>query len=101
MQQLFIPFEVEQILRISIISLTENDCVVWAAMAHRGYTIKSTYSYIREWGSADVMGGSGIIDNEVWGKLWKLGILPMETHFIWRVLNEIIPVPGRLNAKGV
>jgi hypothetical protein len=36
-----------------------------------------------------------------WKKLWKLHVPPKQTHFLWRILNNALPVKENLTKRGV
>lgn len=88
-------------MRIPLMNVSESNRLVWAANTHGNYSVKFPYNCIRDWESAEVQGGSGIEDNHVWRRLWKLQILPREAHFIWRVLKKIFSVRSKLWTRGV
>jgi hypothetical protein len=40
-------------------------------------------------------------ENNRWKKLWKLHVPPKQIHFIWRILNNALPVKEKLTRRWV
>lgn len=101
LQQLFLPFEVDQMSHLPLLRLNGDDRLVWNAMVDGFFTVKSAYRCIKDWQRRDMVGSSSVGSSLVWKYLRKLNILPRQAHFIWRILCKAVPTWQRLWNWGV
>jgi hypothetical protein len=75
---LFMPFEAEHILKIPITNLTRNDEFTWPKTIDGTYTVKSGYQAIKDWNSDSIGSSTSPTNNPnpTWQKLWKLRVPP-------------------------
>jgi hypothetical protein len=75
---IFMPFEAEQILQIPIMNLSRNDEFTWPKSKDGEYTVKSGYQAIKDWNEASNNPSTSINNspNPIWQKLWNLKIPP-------------------------
>ncbi|GAU41445.1 hypothetical protein TSUD_98410 [Trifolium subterraneum] len=101
--QLFIPIEAKMICQIPIIDKTQHDALTWDGTLDGNYSVKSGYQAIMNWVESTTTNttSSSAMSNNIWQILWKLNVPPKHSHFIWRLLNEALPVKGNLFKKGI
>jgi len=58
--------------------------------------IKEEWNFWREQGSSN-----NEAEQCMWKKLWKLNTIPRHKDFLWRILNDSVPVKSALNTKGI
>jgi hypothetical protein len=100
---LFYPFEANQILQLPLVDNLSKDELAWYGTKEGIYTVKSGYNAIIEWNFArDNQSGSNTNNAEsMWKNLWNIKSPPKFLHFIWRIINQAIPVRDNLTTKGI
>ena len=76
----FVPFDVEEILKIKPGYRLQEDLVAWAPEPHGQYSVRSAYRLLKEEqmkeeSQQNVSSGASL-SNEWWKLLWKLKIPP-------------------------
>jgi ribonuclease HI len=100
--QLFFPFEAQQICNIPLVDTNSRDDLTWAGTKDGTYSVKSSYHTISDWKSQQTLSGSNYNNmNPMWKHLWKLKIPPKQSHLIWRILNNALPVKDNLITRGI
>jgi hypothetical protein len=98
----FNAFEANHIKQIPLINQHKEDQLMWMSTNNGLYTVSSGYQAIKEWErqkepSSSMPQGQ----NKVWKKIWELNIPPRCQVFLWRILNNIVPVRFELAKRGV
>jgi hypothetical protein len=103
LNQLFLPFEVDHIIRIPLINPNEADELIWAYNNNGSYTVKSGYHAICQWSGQETnnSGSSNITQDTMWNKLWKQNIPSKQTNLVWRILDSGLPVKSNLMKRGI
>jgi hypothetical protein len=101
--QLFYPQEAKQICDLPLPNLDQEDFIGWQGTKDGIYSVKSGYQAVIEWqDSQDTRpSSSNMGESNRWKKLWKLHVPPKQTHFLWRILNNALPVKENLTKRGV
>jgi hypothetical protein len=101
--QLFIPIEAQQILKIPIIDSSQEDSLTWEGTPDGNYTVKSGYQAISYWEQTTIPGAANTsgYNNDLWGQLWKINVPPKQSYLTWRILNKALPVKDQLFKRGV
>ncbi|KAJ7965493.1 Ribonuclease H [Quillaja saponaria] len=98
--QIFMPFEEEQIKNIPLRRSRQEDRVVWHGTKDGCFFVKSAYNQIlleqRQQHSSGVSNFDG-----VWSRLWRLKIPPKIKHFLWRGIKDTLPVQFNLLRRGI
>lgn len=98
----FLDFEGEQINQIPLIHEDIYDSLMWLHTKDGNYSVKSGYNLIREWVQNKEQGTSNTVSmQKLWKTVWSLNTIPRHKDFLWRVLNEVVPVRHQLHNKGL
>jgi len=99
--EIFLPFEAQQILQLPISFSQLQDEFVWGASQSAIFSVKSSYHFLKARREADGSHSSMQNNNHrVWKKLWKIKSIPRHIHF-WRILHEKLLVKNDLFKKGI
>jgi hypothetical protein len=93
LNELFFPFEVQQIMQIPILPSQQQDKFIWAVNKKCEFSVKSAYKFLK--GRRELMSSNqSNIPREsgIWKKLWKVKSVPRHLHLIWRILHNRPPV---------
>lgn len=97
------PGDVDQILSIPILMMTEPDQIVWLYTDHDRVTVKTAYHRLRE--AADQIPPSinthGIRSSSIWSAVWKSNTLPKVRNFAWKLLTNALHVMANLTRRGM
>jgi hypothetical protein len=101
--QNFYPMEATQIFAIPLTNTNSEDIISWYGTKDGNYSVKSGYHAIMEWNDYDTTAAtSSHNDMETrWKKLWSLAVPPKQTHLIWRILDNALPVKENLLYRGI
>ncbi|XP_019189514.1 PREDICTED: uncharacterized protein LOC109183941 [Ipomoea nil] len=91
---IFIPQDVEQILKIPV-SPDYEDMWYWYGDPRGEYSVKEGYKAVM----GNYSQPAGTFDK--WNKLWSLKVPPKWKTFLWRALNDILPTTENLLIKRV
>ena len=98
LQQLFLPFEVEEIRSIPLSNSLPSDKQIWTGTSNGLFTVRSAYKLAME--SYGISGGaSSSNDNNLrcfWKKLWRLPVPHKVKHFLWHACRDILPTKANL-----
>lgn len=92
LQQLFFPSQIQNILTITP-NYQQPDQIIWPLTSTGHLTTKSAYNQLC---CSSHQAQSLGISSQVWLKLWRLHIPYNLIFFIWKILNNILPVKTRL-----
>jgi hypothetical protein len=101
--QNFYPMEATQIFAIPLTNTNSEDIISWYGTKDGNYSVKSGYHAIMEWNDYDTTAAtSSHNDMETrWKKIWSLAVPPKQTHLIWRILDNALPVKENLLYRGI
>ncbi|CAN1241903.1 Putative ribonuclease H protein At1g65750 [Linum perenne] len=97
LEELFVPEDVEAILRI--LPLTDNgeDAMIWHVSSDGAYSVKSAYKEVTERApNRDQLRVQG-----AWKLLWEMNLPPKTLHFAWRVGRGILPLRQTLQRRNL
>jgi hypothetical protein len=99
---IFLPFEAEQILQLPISFSELQDEFVWGASRSAIFSMKSSYHFLKAGREVEVSHNS-MQDNDyqVWKKLLKIKSISRHIHFLWRILHAKLSVKNDLFKKGI
>jgi len=93
----FLSFEKDQINQLPLI---QEDSLMWMHNKVGVYSVKSGYNLIREWYHNREQGTSNTDANhKLWQTLWSLNTIPRHKDFLWRVINDAVPVRYEFKKK--
>jgi ribonuclease HI len=100
----FFPIEAEAIYQIPLPNPINEDQISWQGTKDGTYTVKSGYNAQIDWES--IKYGQGQTSNndkeaQLWKNLWKTNVPPKQTHLIWRIIHNVIPIKPNLISKGI
>ncbi|KAK2419793.1 hypothetical protein QL285_030613 [Trifolium repens] len=100
---LFLPFEAQQICQIPLVDTTSHDELTWPSTKDGNYSVKSGYHALINWDSngSNQAGSTTQNSDPIWKHLWKQRIPPKQTNLLWRIFNHALPVKNKLNTKGI
>jgi hypothetical protein len=102
--QTFIPIEAKQIIQTPIPTTMEEDIISWQGTSDGIYTVKSGYNAQIEWDYNNSNSGQTSTNSKeamAWKNLWKAKVPPKQTHLMWRILHNVIPIKPNLITKGI
>ena len=102
-KSVFLPYEAETILGITISAALPKDLVVWNAMSKGKFSVRSAYMVAMNLCDHPEIGScsnDGPIKN-FWRKIWSLQIPNKVKHFAWRACKNILPCLSNLKRKGI
>ncbi|CAN1816832.1 Putative ribonuclease H protein At1g65750 [Linum perenne] len=95
LEELFVPQDVEAILRITPSSDNEEDTMIWHVSTDSAYSVKSAYKEVME----RVYDRQQLKVQGAWKQLWELNLPPKTLHFTWRVGRGILPLRKTLQRR--
>ena len=103
LQQLFLPFEVEEIRSTPLSNSLPSDKQIWTGTSNGLFTVRSAYKLAME--SYGISGGSSSSNDSnlryFWKKLWQLPIPHKVKHFLWHACCDILPTKANLMRRKV
>ena len=98
----FLSFEKDQINQLPIIKEDIEYNFMWMYTKDDIYSVKSGYNFIREWYQNRDQGTSNNTANHtIWKTLWNLNTILRHKDFLWRIINDSVPVRYALHSKGL
>jgi ribonuclease HI len=86
-----------RIMETPLLSVVEEDKIVWLDNNDGNYSVRSGYKMLMH-----VSGRSRTVtDNEAWQCLWKIKAPPKAKHLLWRICKGCLPTRMRLQEKHV
>ena len=100
---LFLPFEPDMILKISLCYNLPEDKLIWMGNKRGDFTVKSAYFVVVKILDTRVEGeySSGDPNARVWRKIWSLKLPGKIKFFSWRACVNGLPVLTNLVTKGI
>jgi ribonuclease HI len=102
--QNFYPIEAEAIYQIPLSNPMDEDQICWQRTKDGIYTVRSGYNAQIEWEYTNSDQGQTSNNNseaQLWNNIWKAHVPPKQTHLIWRILHNAIPIKPNLITKGI
>jgi hypothetical protein len=99
----FNPMEAALINSIPLTNTHQEDLISWIGTEDGLYSVKSGYQAIMDW-NTNTSSKTSCSHNGTdtrWKKLWSLDVPPKQTHLIWRIINNAIPVKENLLKRGI
>ncbi|CAA0831095.1 Unknown protein [Striga hermonthica] len=105
LQDLFSEEEQAAILKVKSLNPGEHDKLIWHCGKKGTHSVAASYDYLvkEKWKNLDIAEPSKG-HNEIRGmrkRLWGLKIKGKIKHFIWKCLNNILPVSVNLAKRGI
>ncbi|CAN1321508.1 Putative ribonuclease H protein At1g65750 [Linum perenne] len=95
LEELFLPDDVEAILRITPSTEQEHDTMIWHVSQDGEYSVKTAYKEeMKREHSREPLSVQG-----PWKKLWEMNLPPKTLHFAWRVGRGILPLRQTLQGR--
>jgi hypothetical protein len=95
LRRFFYPWDADDILKIKLPAIKTQDWVVWNYENSGVFLVRSTYrlalmraTNMDELGSSSERGG----ERKVWLKIWKMPVLPKVRNFIWKMVQNRLPM---------
>jgi hypothetical protein len=93
-----LSFEKDQINQLPLIQEDIEDSLMCMHNKDGDYSVKYGYNLIREWYHNREQGTSNTDANhKLWQTLWYLNTIPSHKDFLWRVINDAVPVRYELH----
>lgn len=89
------PCDINRVLEVPLGPPGAADCSYWFYSKNGRFTVRSCYHHIMAQAASADSSGSGhstLIAPKEWKWLWGLQLPPKVRTFLWRAVNEIIPV---------
>jgi len=86
---IFLPFEAQQIVQIPILH-AQRDKFVWWEIKESEFTVKSAYHFLKH--KKEVQQSNQSIlpqHSKVWSKLWKVRTIPRHNYLVWRIQPKL------------
>jgi hypothetical protein len=101
--QVFLPFERDQIHQIPLIKEQDEDQLMWPYTKEGSYTVKSGYHIIKTWqdNANSAPTSTNTLDTKFWKTLWSLSTIPRHKVLFWRIIQQAIPVKTALNKRSI
>ena len=102
-RELFLPFEVETILRILLRFSLPDDKIIQVGNRRGELSVKSAYHIAVNIVDTQAIGGSSLGDVRapLWRKLWHLNLPAKIKIFAWRACMNALPTMQNLRSGGV
>ncbi|VFQ68446.1 unnamed protein product [Cuscuta campestris] len=96
LQTLFSVEEVQEISRIPLGLYSREDAWIWRDDLKGLYSVKHGYRmmYEERWSGTTT-------NNDMWAFIWKMQVPPKVRNFMWRALNDVLPVRANLRRRQV
>jgi hypothetical protein len=101
--QVFFPFERDQIKKIPLIKEQTEDQLMWPHTKDGSYSVKSGYNMIKLWqdNANSAPTTTNNLDIKLWKTLWSLHTIPRHKVLLWRIIQQAIPVKQALSRRGL
>ena len=103
LQQLFLPFEVEEIRSIPLSYSLPSDKQIWIGTSNGLFIVRSAYKLAMD--NYSVSGGASSSNDSnlryFWKKVWRLPVPHKVKHFLWRACRDILPTKANLMQRKV
>jgi hypothetical protein len=100
--QCFIPSEGDLIKQTPLIMEPVDDQLMWPHTKDGNYSVKSGYNLLKHWlDSTNPSSANTVRQSNHWKKLWSLDTIPRHKAFIWRVIQNSIPVKTALAKRNI
>ncbi|KAF9675131.1 hypothetical protein SADUNF_Sadunf09G0000200 [Salix dunnii] len=86
-----IPNDIIDSLYLIDVCSTRVDHPLWSLTAHGGFTMYSAWNRMRQVSVRQL----------IFSKIWHASILLKMSFFIWRLINDFVPVDTRIQRKGI
>jgi hypothetical protein len=102
----FIAPEADAILNMPLRRDGGDDFWAWDLERTGVYTVKSAYRSLMTQNdhstqAEGTMTGTSTSEKQMWGRLWKMQVVPKVRVFWWRVLRGILPVEATLQHRHI
>ena len=103
LQQLFLPFEAEEIRSIPLSYSLTSDKQIWIGTSNGLFIVRSAYKLAMD--NYSVSGGASSSNDSnlryFWKKVWRLLVPHKVKHFLWRACRDILPIKANLMQRKV
>ncbi|CAI8584989.1 unnamed protein product [Vicia faba] len=94
--------DVEDILKLPLHNLEEEDTSCWKAAKDDNYSVKTGYHNIIKWeAKPNIVRRSNNNDRTMWEKIWRSKVTPRQQILVWKVVQNIIPSKDNLIKRGI
>ena len=102
-RSIFLPFEVNTILKIPLSYNLPDDSLIWIGNKKGTFTVKSAYHIASSMVDLDEDGecSSGNERTSLWKRIWHQKIPPKLKIFAWRTCVNGLPTMFNLNHRGI
>ena len=103
LQQLFLPFEAEEIRSIPLSYSLPSNKQIWIGTSNGLFIVRSAYKLAMD--NYSVSGGASSSNDSnlryFWKKVWRLPVPHKVKHFLWRACHDILPTKANLMQRKV
>ncbi|KAL4330484.1 hypothetical protein AHAS_Ahas13G0404700 [Arachis hypogaea] len=100
--QIFLPFEAQQILHIPIPKSDQVDCFYWKKARDGEFRVKLAYHELRaKTRSQTEISRREQREEQTWKDVWRIRAPPTAVNFLWRLLHKSLPTKKNLNRRGI
>ena len=101
--EIFLLFEVNTILNISLSHHLPEDSIIWVGNKKRIFSVKSAYYVAKKMLDSDIHDETsrGDVRAPLWKRIWQLNIPEKICIFAWHLCMNAIPTMVNLNRRGI
>jgi hypothetical protein len=93
-RKIFMPHDAEEILKIRLPRIDEDDFISWIPEKHGMFTVKSAYNLALDLRSNNPPNSSGNLngDRSLWNTIWSANVPPKVKIFTWKLATNSLAV---------
>ena len=98
LNNIFYPWEAEEISRIHVSPYCQTDAYVWPLTSNGDYSIRSAYKMLVSEVMASVQASSSTDNSaKVWKGVWRIRTPNKIRHFMWKAVKDSLPTKENLH----
>lgn len=96
----FLKIDADSITPLPIINTDNKDEYMWMHEQNSIYSVKSGYQFLQHWKTnSSTSPTTSNNSTNLWKKLWSIHTIPRHNLFLWRILNNALPLRVSLEKK--
>ena len=94
-------WEAEEIKRIHVSGLDQDDSLVWPFTSHGEYSVRSAYHMLVSDSVMAEQASTSSGEQKVWKGIWRIRAPNKIRHFIWTAVKDSLPTKENLQKRHI
>lgn len=99
--QTFMRWEDEEIKRIHVSGIGQENVYVWPFTSDGEYSVRSAYHLLASGSLMADQASTSLMDQKVWKSIWCIRATNKIRHFIWRAAKDSLPTKENLHKRHI